>query len=132
MRKMFKIQDKTIHITRGDEGTISIKVPIDRTTTPITYYEFQPDDVITFTVKRKNGFNSEEYTLRKEVTLTEATTNPLVPLTREDTLIGDLINKPVTYWYELTLNDDQSFVCYDEDGAKEFILYPDGFDGSDI
>ena len=129
---MFKISDKTIHITRGDEGTISIKVPIDRTTTPITYYEFQPDDVITFTVKRKNGFNSEEYALRKEVVLTEATTNPLVSLTREDTLIGPLINKPVTYWYELTLNDNQSFVCYDEDGAKEFILYPDGFDGSDI
>lgn len=129
---MFKISDKTIHITRGDEGTISIKVPTDRTTTPITYYEFQPDDVITFTVKRKNGFNSEDYVLRKQVILNEETTNPLVSLTGEDTLIGEPINKPVTYWYELTLNDNQSFVCYDEDGAKEFILYPDGFDGSDI
>lgn len=129
---MFKIENKTIHITRGDEGTISIKVPTDRTTTPITYYEFQPDDVITFTVKRKNGFNSEDYVLRKQVILNEETTNPLVSLTGEDTLIGEPINKPVTYWYELTLNDNQSFVCYDEDGAKEFILYPDGFDGSDI
>lgn len=129
---MFKIQDKTIHITRGDEGTISIKVPTDRTTTPITYYEFQPNDVITFTVKRKNGFNSEDYVLRKQTILDTATTNPYVILTGEDTLIGEPINKPVTYWYELTLNDNQSFVCYDEDGAKEFILYPDGFDGSDI
>ena len=129
---MFKIENKTIHMTRGDEGTISIKVPTDTTTTPITYYEFQPNDVITFTVKRKNGFNSEDYVARKQLIIDTATTNPLISLTREDTLIGEPINKPVTYWYELTLNDSQSFVCYDEDGAKEFILYPDGFDGSDI
>lgn len=123
---MFKIRNKTIHMTRGDEGTISIKVP----KVEGGYYTFSEGDIITFIVKKKNGFNDEEYVLKKDINIEEETDNPLLPLTRDDTLIGDPINKPITYWYEFTLNDSQSFICYDEDGAKEFILYPDGYDGS--
>lgn len=124
---MFKIKGKTIHITRGDGGTISIRVPQGE-----DFYEFKENDKIVFIVKPKNGFDSEEYSLRKELILEEDTKNPMISLTKIDTLIGEPINKPVTYWYELSLNDDQSFICYDEDGAKEFILYPDGYDGSEI
>ena len=54
-----------------------------------------------------------------------------VVLTEQDTRIGDVISKPVDYWYEVTLNpytNPQTFIGYDEDGAKVFKLFPEGND----
>jgi hypothetical protein len=53
-------------------------------------------------------------------------------LTGEDTKFGELIHKPKPYWYEVELNPDtapQTIVGYDEDGPKEFRLFPEGKDG---
>ena len=47
-------------------------------------------------------------------------------LTKEDTTIGELIAKPKTYQYDICVNEDQTILGYDDAGAKEFILYPEG------
>ena len=36
-----------------------------------------------------------------------------------------LTNKPVTYWYDLVLNETNTIIGYDEDGAKKIIVYPE-------
>ena len=52
-------------------------------------------------------------------------------LTEKDTRIGELINKPVDYWYEIELNPihcPQTIIGYDDDGPKIFRLLPEGQD----
>ena len=59
----------------------------------------------------------------------EATTSVDLSLDSTETTIGDIINKPVEYWYEIQLNPDtepQTIIGYDENGAKIFKLYPEG------
>ena len=53
----------------------------------------------------------------------------LISLNKEDTTIGDIINTPIDYWYEVQLNPEtnpQTIIGYDENGAKIFRLYPEG------
>ena len=52
-------------------------------------------------------------------------------LSSEETKIGNVISKPVVYWYEIEINPDSApitIIGYDNDGAKELILYPEGVD----
>ncbi|MBR4486267.1 hypothetical protein IKS57_02740, partial [bacterium] len=63
----------------------------------------------------------------KTITPSEETTTLTIALTQEETTIGELINAPVKYWYEIQLNDN-TIIGYDENKAKEFILYPEGSD----
>lgn len=115
---MFKIKDDTIHVTRGDQGIIELT---------IFDYELQLGDKIIFTVKKK--FNVKEFLIRKIVEVTEEMvgTNVVeIVLEKEDTTIGDLIASPVKYQYDICLNEDVTIIGYDEEGAKNFILYPEG------
>ena len=64
--------------------------------------------------------------LLKEVDATPNATSLTIECTNEDTKIGDLINKPMEYWYELELNNEYTILGYDESGAKQLILYPEG------
>jgi len=53
-------------------------------------------------------------------------------LSSDETRIGDYINKPVTYWYEIELNPNNNsttIIGYDDDGPKQFKLYPEGKNG---
>ena len=159
---MFKIKSSTIHCSRGDGGTIALKIPItdvnnyvkyvDNSTPANVYwydtkkkklydsdyeeetevtiatltmvvYQFAVGDVIKINIYEKNGYNKTPLKT-KSVTVTTAANSVDIPLSEEDTTFGDISNKPITYWYDITLNDDITVVCYDEDGAKEFILYP--------
>ena len=156
---MFKIIDSTIHCSRGDGGTIVIKIPITdsngnikyeddssnvywyNTKTHILYdssytetnisinmlsivfYKFQVGDKITFNIYNKNGYNKDPLMV-KEVTIMKITDTVYVSLGEEDTTFCDSINKPTIFWYDVTLNDYMTVICYNEDGAKEFILYP--------
>ena len=120
---MFEINtDKTISITRGDSG--SFVAPID--------YALQPGDVLRLKVFRKK--TCEDVVLQKDFTIEEATETVTLELTEKDTRIGEIISKPVDYWYEIELNPDnnpKTLVGYDEDGAKIFKLYPEGRDLED-
>jgi lysophospholipase L1-like esterase len=69
--------------------------------------------------------------LQKEFPITKDTETVDILLTKEETKIGGVISKPVVYWYEIELNphsDPQTIIGYDEDGAKEFRLFPEGKD----
>ena len=123
---MFYIEkeDKTIHITRGDAAAFKFYRKGKNTG---EVYNFIPGDVVRFTVTRKKGSN--EVVLQKDFAVTEETESVAIVLTKEETKIGDAINKPVDYWYEIEVNPfsaPKTYVGYDEDGAKIFKLYPEG------
>lgn len=163
---MFKIIDSSIHCSRGDAGTVTLKIPITDTKNNIKYkdesgnvywydskngilydsnyvettivlttlsmviYEFQIGDKITFNIYNKNGYN-KNILMSKEVHVTAASDSIDIPLLEENTIFVNDINKPTIYWYDITLNDCMTVVGYNEDGAKEFILYPaKGGDGN--
>lgn len=121
---MLKIDDeKTIHVTRGDSGTIVITAQDIENND----YIFQTNDLLRLKVMKKN--NVEEIVLIKDVTVASDTTRVDIELTSQDTKIGDYINKPNTYWYEVELNPNDNsttIIGYDENGPKKFKLYPEG------
>lgn len=115
---MFKIDSdtNTIYLTRGDSANLTLK---------IADYIFVPGDKIEFRVYNKKGMN--ELPLIDEIVDVEEECESIdIQLTSEMTKIGEIANKPITYWYEIELNDDATVIGYDENGAKELILYPEG------
>ena len=69
--------------------------------------------------------------LKKEFTLSsvgynENTTTVEINLTAQDTKKFPLKNKAMTYWYDIYLNDTQTILGFDDDGAKKLIVYPRG------
>lgn len=156
---MFKIKDGVIHCSRGDGGTITLKIPIvdandyikyeDTSgntfwyntkkkklydsayvessilldTLNIVFYQFEVGDKIKFNIYNKNGYDKEPL-MSKEVEVEAVTDSVDISLTEENTTFDKAINKPTIYWYDITLNNYMTVVCYNEDGAREFILYP--------
>lgn len=135
---MVKIDEDltTIRITRGDKtngkfNRLAFYFPIyNFETKEEEKYQFQLDDKIELIVMKKKGYTKEEvlrkkYTIR-ELGYTEPTEYPEIPLSAEDTKKFDLLNKSKSYWYDLVLNDDTTILGYDDDGAKQIIVYPEG------
>ena len=125
---MFRIdEDKTIHITRGDMGYITVTL----STPDGNADRFLKGEVVRLKVyKRKDCMYVE---LQKDVEVTEDCYEVNIHLTGEDTTIGEVINKPIKHWYEIELNPEvpelrQTIVGYDLDGEKVFYLYPEGSD----
>lgn len=122
---MIKINNKTktISINRGDDNIgFDFSIPIDEETS----YTFQIGDVIKFGVYNEKELDKPAVLL-KTITNDEEKETITITLTKEDTSIGDIENKAITYWYEIQLNDD-TIIGFDEKGAKEFIVYPEGSD----
>lgn len=123
---MFIIKDdKSIHLTRGDIANIVVTANLQDGSP----YTFLPGDTVSFRVIKKGDHNSVE--IQKDVAVDEENTAVTVYLDKEDTKLGEIINKPIDYWYEVELNHDtqpQTIVGYDEDGPKIFRLYPEGND----
>lgn len=122
---MLKIENETIHLTRGDIALFGITTKQEDGTD----YEFKTGDIVRLKVFKCKDCNCVE--IQKDTKIEEPTTEAQINLTSEDTKIGDIINKPVKYWYEVELNPDtepQTIIGYDDKGAKEFILYPEGSD----
>ena len=125
---MFKIVDDTIHLTRGDIATIEVSTLDEATKEP---YKFKAGDVVRFKVFEKKDHSN--VVLQKDVMLQEGETTVVdVSLDSKDTKIGDIINKPKEYGYEVELNPDtapQTIIGYDdEEGVKVLRLYPEGGD----
>ena len=118
--------DKTIFVTRGDAGTISFGTNIAGADS----FTFEPGDVVRFKVFKKK--HHEDVAIQKDVLIDTVTTKIAIELTSSDTKIGDIINKPVDYWYEIEINPDTSAtmtpIGYDAKGPKIFRLFPEGGD----
>ncbi len=126
---MFVInEDKSIYITRGDVAFFSVK----SITETGEAYKFQAGEVVRFKVFEKKA--CENVVLSKDFGIEAETEEVTIYLEEKDTKIGDVISKPVDYWYEVELNpytDPQTILGYDEDGAKVFRLYPEGNEAED-
>lgn len=159
---MFKIKDSTIHCSRGDRGTITLKIPITDANDYVKYednysptnvywydtkrkklydsdykeetkvtidtltmvlYQFQVGDIVKMNIYERNGYGKIPI-MTKTATVVTAGNSVDISLTEKDTTFSDSVNKPTTYWYDITLNEDITVVCYNEDGPKEFIIYP--------
>lgn len=120
---MFKINDDmSIYATRGD--SIAFSLTVDASGVP---YKFKEGDIVRIKVFEKKEV--ETVVLDKEFTTDVGADKVSITLTGEDTKIGEYINKPKDYWYEIELNPDtmpQTIVGYDEDGPKVFRLFPEG------
>lgn len=121
---MFVItEDKSIYLTRGDSVIIDVSARISIEEN----YIFTKDDVVTFKVMQKG--KCEEVVLKKEVLVERNTEIVTFELTKEDTKLGEIINKPKDYWYEIELNSEtnpKTIIGYDEKGPKTFRIYPEG------
>ena len=115
------IEGTTIKINRGDILPLRLTIPISDDEN----YVFQIGDVVRFAVYGKKQYQNEPYVL-KEIIVTEETEHVNFVITSEEMKFGDIINKPVDYWYEVELNGEQTVIGYDDDGAKILTLYPEG------
>jgi hypothetical protein len=123
---MFEVDgDKTINITRGDVGVIEISTKGSAGEN----YTLNVGDIVRLKVVEKNDYGS--VVMVKDTVVEDHSDTIDIKLEKKDTKIGSIINKPVTYWYEIELNPDtepQTIVGHDKKGAKSFILYPEGGD----
>lgn len=125
---MYKInEDLSIYVTRGDTVLFDVKAN-DADGTPHT---FMPGDLVRIKVYKKK--KAEEVVLQKDFHITTPTQKVQIYLSKEDTKIGEVISKPVTYWYSIALinpdNEEQTIIGYDDEtGAKTFVLLPEGGD----
>lgn len=122
---MYKLNDdQSIYVTRGDIVFLSVSA-----TNNGEAYTFQPGDVLRFKVVGKK--DCEAVALQKDFPVTAHCQVVELFLDERDTKIGDVISKPVDYWYEVELNpfdNPQTIIGYDEDGPKVFKLFPEGDD----
>ena len=94
-------------------------------------YVFQEGEVVRFKIFKKKDYNSIE--VQKDVEVVEPTEFVDVVVTSEEMKIGEIINKPVEYWYEVELNPDteytQTIIGHTKkDGPKILWLLPEGAD----
>ena len=121
---MFVInQDKSIYLTRGDVANITLSADESDGES----YGFKIGDVIRLRVYERK--HHDRVVLQKDVVIESESQDTSIFLGMEDTKIGELINKPVDYWYEIELNPDtvpQTLIGYDQSGPKIFRLFPEG------
>lgn len=133
---MFRIdEDKSIHVTRGDAVLFDVTAK-DANGASYTFAAKKNEagevigvgDVLTLKVYKKR--KPDEVLIEKVFRVTADTDKVQIYLSPEETKLGDIVGKPVTYWYEVELTalsgDKQTIIGYDDDGAKQFVLYPEG------
>jgi len=114
--------DKKMSFNRGDKVSFTFNAT-DADGDP---YTFLTSDVLTLNiVKTKKYTNGTVFT--KDFIIETAGENQVLELTADETKsMCEMINEPLTLWYEIVLNDDETLVGYDADGAKLVIIYPEG------
>ena len=97
---MFVVNDDlSIYATRGDIVCLNVSAMDDSTG---TQYEFQAGDIVRMKIFGKK--DAESIYLSKDFPVVAKTYAVGIMLTEEDTKIGDVISKPMDYWYEIELN----------------------------
>ena len=118
MFKMFEIKNDTIYLTRGDKATINLEIPD---------YVFKVGDTVKFKLYNEYELDKQAI-LTKIINIKTEVDNINIELTSEETKLGEMLNTAKIFWYEIELNDNQTILGYDEKGAKQFIIYPEGAD----
>lgn len=134
---MFRIdeEEKTIHATRGDAVLFDV---VAKDTLGDKNYGFVEGDTIRIKIYKKR--NADDVVLKKDFFVSksdigeneylEAMQIYLSPEDTKNISKDKVISKPTTFWYEIeykpNTDDTQTIIGYDEDGAKQFILYPEG------
>jgi len=113
----------TLKVTRGQSGTITFGA----LTPEGNPYLFLAGDVIRLNVTKAG---KENMVVMSVDSVVESDTDEVsISITSFDSKIGNAINKPVEYWYDIELNPDSSIaqmlLGYDDDGPKIFKLYPE-------
>ena len=122
---MFAIDGKDISATRGDIVFFSVVANDDGVP-----HVFKQGDQLRIKIFEKKG--CDKVVLQRDFPVLEDTEQVEVFLSEEDTKIGESINKPIDYWYEIELHTPsgpQTIVGYDEDGPAVFRLLPEGGEG---
>lgn len=122
---MYKIDKGNIYVTRGD----MLPLAIDILNSDKTPYIFKKGDVIGIKIIEKENMNN--VIVEKRFTVEEECESFDIDLLSEDTRIGEIINEPEEYWYEIELNPDtditNTIIGYTkEKGAPIFVLLPEG------
>ena len=115
--------DNSIYLTRGDIASIQITA----LNSSGEEYLFKNGDIVRFSIFEKGRYDN--LVLRRDVEVTTETKFVNINLSGNDTKIGELINKPKSYWYEVELNPDtapQTIIGYDNNGPKILTLFPEG------
>ena len=115
--------DNSIYLTRGDVASIQITA----LNSSGEEYLFKSGDIVRFSIFEKGRYDN--LVLRRDVEVTTETKFVSINLSGNDTKIGELINKPKQYWYEVELNPDtapQTIIGYDNNGPKILTLFPEG------
>lgn len=114
---------KQIQMNRGDATTLKVTAKDSNGDA----YEFKQGEEVNLRITERR--NVENVAFQKTIIVDEDTYTVDIPITSEESKIGELINKPVVYWYEISVqtsnNDVQTIIGYDDDGAKEFVLNPE-------
>jgi len=116
-----EIIGNTIRINRGNHLLFDFQIESGD-----EIYEFVENDIIRFSIYEAKGLNKEPI-LQKEFPTTIGSDTVTIDIPKEEMKIGEMLNKPKTYWYEITLNEE-TVLGYDDDGAKQLILDPEGSD----
>lgn len=115
---MFKIQNKTIYISRTESGILKVKrksgsiSDLQNSVNVLRIYEVESLDE-NYKAEINGEYNSVDDTI--DFKLGQFTNNKEI----------ELSNEPIEYWYELRI-DDKIILGYDENKAKILILYPAG------
>lgn len=119
---MKPIVGTTIRVNRGDKLMFNVSL---KATGEKDEYVFKEGDVLSLGVYEEDGFDNPPV-LFKEFTPVAGDTVCTMKFSGEETKIGDYINEPVDYWYEIVLNEYETVLGYDDNGAKIFRLFPEG------
>ncbi len=122
-------KNMNLYLTRGD----GVLLPVSCKNSEGKAYTFKSGETLTLRVFKKR--RCAETVLTKTVTVASDSETVEIYLSSADTKIGDAINGPVEYWYEVELNSgseaSQTVIGYDRRGPKVFRLYPEGADGEE-
>ena len=112
---MFKIDEhNNMYLNRGDQVAIELTAN----------QNFLPGDTIKFSVVKEKDYST--VLLQKIFEVTEESDIFTIELTSEDTRFCDLLkNQPKTFWYEIEYNNVSTLVGYDDEGGKQFVLWPE-------
>ena len=91
-----------IECNRGSMLSVTYKF---RRKTDGMFITFENGDIIRFKIMEKG--HNENVILQKDFEIAEHTDSVNIMIPSDEMKIGEIINKPVDYWYEIELNPDK-------------------------